>query len=172
MCQKKGFTLTETILVVALIIILSSFTLASHRQGERLFSLQRAAHKLAQDLSYTRDMAMRGQKTSASCGGIFPSGGYGLYFSVGSNSYILFADCNNNGQYDFVPEKIEEIFLESRITIKTLLPSSPISITFFPPDPVITITPDSGSGSATVTLFLGEYTKDIFFTTAGLIDIN
>jgi len=168
MCQKKGFTLTETILIVALIIILSSFTLASHRQGERLFSLQRAAHKLAQDLSYARDMAMRGQKTPASCGGIFPSGGYGLSFIINSNSYVLFADCNNNGQYDF-PEKIEEIFLESRIIISDL-PDSPLSITFFPPDPSITITPDSSS--AKVTLFLDGSTKEIFFTTAGLIDID
>lgn len=179
-----GFTLLEVTIVIFTLAILTSIVLANYRGGERGFSLLRSAHKLAQDLRTTQEMAMAGEMFY----GDFPKGGYGIYFIANSNSYIRFADCNSNGTYDgeislvcpdcsgascidnVFSEKVEELFLEEKIKVSNLSPSSPLNITFFPPDPTITINPPSNFATTTLTLN-GRY-KYIKINTVGLIDVD
>lgn len=191
--SKGGFTLLELTIISSILILLTSLFLANYRTGEREFSLLRSAHKVAQDLRDTQEKAMVGQKTPATFGKIFPKGGYGIYFQEGQNSYILFADCDDDQEYDEVgtavscaeaspaspfPEKIEELFLEERVKILSLTPASfpppppplnTLNITFFPPDPIITIKPQSNL--AIIELVLGAKTKNVLLNLAGLIDI-
>ncbi|MCP6719242.1 MAG: prepilin-type N-terminal cleavage/methylation domain-containing protein [Patescibacteria group bacterium] len=181
----RAFTLIEVIIVITVILILSSTVLTGYRQGEKQFSLQRSSHILAQDLRNTQDMAMAGKKAPLAFGEVFPKGGYGLYFETNLNSYILFADCNDNGQYDAggaasscesatsanpYPERIEDLYLETDTEISGISPSSPLSITFFPPDPIITINP--ATNLVIVTLSLGGNTRTVSINTVGLIDID
>jgi type II secretory pathway pseudopilin PulG len=182
--SKGGFTLLELTIISSILILLTSLFLADYRTGEREFSLLRSAHKVAQDLRGTQEKAMVGQKTPVTFGKIFPKGGYGIYFQEGQSSYILFADCDNDQEYDEVgaaiscaeanpttpyPEKIEELFLEKGVEILSLAPASPLNITFFPPDPIITIKPSSNL--AIIELVLGVKTKNILINLVGLIDI-
>jgi len=169
--DQKGFTLVELTVVIAIIILLSGLVLTNYRVGEREYALLRSAQKLAQDLRRAQKMAMASETLPAKCGGEFSAGGYGIYFVTASNSYILFADCDDNGEYDLGPEKIEEIFLESKIKISTLS-SDPFSlnITFFPPDPTIIIKPSANP--ATITLKNDGKTKTVKINTAGLIEID
>ena len=109
---------------------------------------------------------------------IFPQGGYGIYFEEGANSYALFADWDNDGSYTSWPlspdEKIEELFLEEGISIISLSPVSfddnSLIITFFPPDPVITINPSSNYASIKIG-FNGQ-TKTVSINSVGLITID
>lgn len=188
--SDAGFTLAEVLTVISIITILFSIVLANYRTGEKQFSLERSAHKLAQDLRDIQYMAMTGKEVPPQFGQGFPRGGYGIYFETNSNSYILFADCNGNSEYDtgddpfsnctastesepgIFPEKIEEISLESEIMISYLYPSSPVHITFFPPDPIITITSYVPAEEAQIRLNFGGNEKTIKINNIGLIDID
>lgn len=184
--HQQGFTLLELTVVVLIIGLLSAIVLANYRGEEKQSALRRSVHQVAQDLRRAEEMAMSSRKTPPEFGEeIFPKGGYGIYFIENSNSYILFADCNNNGDYDKTggaiscqeateltpyPEIIEDFVLEEGIILKTLFPTSPLSITFTPPDPTVTI---SGGNTATITLSLEAIpaiTRTITVNKVGLID--
>jgi len=191
---NKGFTLLELTVVIAIIILLSGIVLTNYRVGEREYALLRSAHKLAQDLRTVEKMATASETLPSAIfpsdkdNGGFPKGGYGIYFQNNSNSYILFADCDDDKKYDETgaalscaeatsdtpyPEGIKELFLEEKIKISNLYPSSPFSITFFPPDPVIEI--KSGEllyNSATITITYDGETKTVKINTVGLIEID
>ncbi len=152
--KNKGFTLLEITIVISIIVLLGMIFITNYRGGEKQFALKRSAHQLSQDLRGAQEMAMAGKSFNAT----FPKGGYGIHFKEGLNSYILFADCNGDGEFDetgnvFItcaeatpdnpyPEKVQEIFLEEGIEISTLNPRTggkTLEITFFPPDPKISI---------------------------------
>jgi len=192
--STKGFTLLELTVVIAIIILLSGIVLTNYRVGEREYALLRSAHKLAQDLRTVEKMATASETLPSAIfpsdkdNGGFPKGGYGIFFQNNSNSYILFADCDGDKEYDETgaalscaeatsdtpyPEGIKELFLEEKIKISNLYPSSPFSITFFPPDPVIEI--KSGEllyNSATITITYDGETKTVKINTVGLIEID
>lgn len=122
-------------------------------------------------------------------GDSFPKGGYGIYLEKDNNSYILFADCDGNGTYSTAgfaqncaeatpdnpfEEKIEEISFEAGIYVLQLSPPSDesyLAVTFFPPDPKITINPQSSSASTTLT-FDGTTKRTVSVYSTGLIDVD
>ena len=179
-----GFTLLEITVVVSIIIMLGTFFVVNYRGGEKQFALQRSAHKLAQDLRRAQGMAMSSQQFN----GTFPKGGYGIHFKKGLSTYILFADCNADTEADEsgfaltcvlatpispFPETVEEEKLEDGIIISNVSPSSggnTLDITFFPPDPTITINPQSTS--AVITLTSGAYSRTVSINSVGLIDVD
>ena len=199
--SQKAFTLLEITVVIAIIGLLAVIVLANYRGGEKQSALLRSAHRLAQDLRQAEEMAISSRKTPEGCEqieeGVFPKGGYGIRFEKDSDSYILFADCDSEGDYDdsgsafyceegengaepglgnSLNEIIEEITLEEGIKIKKLQVDSFqvdfLPITFTPPDPTVTI--DEGDGNeATITLCLKDnenITRTITVNKAGLID--
>ena len=185
--SNKGFTLAELLIVIAIMLFLFPMVLTNYNAGDKQFSLYRSAHDLAQDLRSTQEMAMTGKTTPVQFGENFPAGGYGLFFEDHKNSYILFADCDGDNKYDAsgearscaeatldipYPEKLRDLSLESGIIISSLIPSSPLTIVFFPPIPVITIRPQPSNNEAVINLMLGERSKVVTINTAGLIDVD
>ena len=194
--EQNGFTLLELTVVIAIIILLSGIVLANYRVGEREYALLRSAHKLAQDLRTAQKMAMASETLPASFVndvGSFPKGGYGIFFQNNLSSYTLFADCDDDEEYDVsgaasscaeatagipYPEKIKELsFGETGIKISKLqvdsLETSSLNVTFFPPDPVIEI--ESGGQSydlAIITLNIDGKIKTVKINTVGLIEID
>lgn len=186
----KGFTLLEITVVVAIIILLSTIFVINYQGGEKQFVLKRSTHKLAQDLRAVQEMAMSSQETPPGLGlpETFPKGGYGIYFEKNSNSYILFADCDGESDYDSwgsnscenaatgegnsLNEKIEEFFLEEEIYISGLSSGeNSLIVTFFPPEPIINIYPVADWASITLS-FNGQYQKTVIIYANGLIDID
>ena len=199
--DQKGFTLLELTVVIAIVILLSGIVLTNYQVGEREYALLRSAYKLAQDLRTAEKMAMASEMLPSSFDGVggFPKGGYGIYFQNASSSYILFADCDGDKEYDAsgaalscadaaipghppYPEKIKDLFLEEKIKISNLelfstttgtTTVSSFSVTFFPPDPVIKIISDSHEYDlATITLTYDGKTKTVKINTVGLIEID
>ncbi|MCK4474139.1 type II secretion system protein [Candidatus Parcubacteria bacterium] len=195
--MDKGFTLLEIVMVTSIMLILALVVFLDYRGTEKDFALSRSAHKLSQDLRQGVEMAMSSQKTPMGCEqvepGVFPKGGYGIYFVQDAQSYILFADCDNEKDYDSsvtthtcvdaepgplksLNEKIEEFFLEEGIKIKELQVDSvqvnELEITFTPPDPTITINKGDGV-KAVITLCLKEnedIIRKVTINNVGLID--
>ncbi|MDP3991232.1 MAG: type II secretion system protein, partial [Candidatus Nealsonbacteria bacterium] len=114
--QNKGFTLTELMVVTGIIVLLTALVLPNYRTGDRQLTLERAAHKLSQDLRRTQEMAMSSYFSLEKTGGEVPKGGYGARFlrEIEPKQYRLFGDGNADGlgpssnDYDIETIDIEE----------------------------------------------------------------
>ncbi len=115
--KTGGFTALEMIVVVGIMALVATLILANISSfGDRL-SVDRAAEEIASSVRQAQAFGL-GVKESGVGSGIFP--GYGLYFqNTANNSYILFADKNNNLQYS-ADEKVSEFFLSNNVQIFNL----------------------------------------------------
>ena len=75
--MNKGFTLIESMVVIAMIGILSILSIPSYQSAKNQLALGRSATKLAQDLRRVQEMAMSNYECGKPCGGKIPWG-YGL----------------------------------------------------------------------------------------------
>lgn len=187
----RSFTLIEIAVVISIILILSILVFPNFRDAKAKFALDRTIYKLSQDLRNAEEMSMSSQTTPPEIfvSSFFPKGGYGIYFQENSSSYILFADCDGDGEYDAAggavscseateqqpfPEKIKDITLEAGIKIGTLNPKysqdNSLAITFFPPDPTITIYP--AASTAFITLIFKTKSETASINLNGLIEIQ
>lgn len=181
--NSKGFTLTELLVVISIIILLSSIIFANYRAGEREFALSRSAFKLGQDIRRAQQMAMSAQEVGPAGARIVPRGGYGIYLNP-PTEIILFADCDNDRQYNAqgnicgappnqFPERVENIELERGVRIQSLSPSSPLNITFEPPNPTVHLPPSHATITITLSLEADpNRTRTIEVNRAGLITIQ
>lgn len=159
-------------------MVILAIVLISYRVGEKSLSLQESAVILGQNLRRAQEMAMSAKEFH----GVIPKGGYGVNLIAGNDFYIIFADCNNNSQYDSsgtpcngYSEKVEQVPLSKRGKILGLVSGSSLSIlniVFIPPNPTIVM---SGSDSqAIITLSLKEdasTTRTVRVNKAGLIEV-
>jgi len=163
---KKGFTLTELLVVLLIVGLISSIAFANYRQGEKQFALQRSAVALSQNIRTAQNMSM-----GASSYQSFK--GYGIYFNLSSpNSYILFAD-EGDGLYGTGDEEIETFWLEAGISLYSLSPGNPLSVAFFPPDPFTLINSDLNEDYASIVLTHDEgETETVSLNKVGLIEVE
>ena len=175
--MRNGFTLVEIIVVIFIISIFTSITLLNYRRMEAQYALERAAHKLAQDLRRAQEMAMSTREITSGAELIVPTG-YGIHFNRDAwpNYYCLFASLDHNrqrgeGRYqDLEPQ----IFLERGVRIANLQPATSFSILFTPPNPTTWINGRSAGSQAIITISLEvdpTKTKNIRVNNAGLIEI-
>jgi len=143
--KQKGFTYVELIFAVALILIISTIVFMNFSAGEDTLALDRAAHKMGQDIRRSISLSLDARDKPAGCSG--PSfGGYGMFFEVAEpNSYIIFADCNGSVEYEGSDVTVETIALDPVVEIYQIgwpMNYSPdISIVFEPPHPEVHIDP-------------------------------
>ena len=171
--MHKGFTLLELLIVTAIIVLLTALILPNYKSGSHQLALQRSAQKLAQDIRRAQEMAMSSKKVS----GQIPYG-FGIHLDSSSeDSYILFADLNNNHHRDaIIDQDLETIKLESGIKISSLLPVSAFSVVFVSPDPTVWIN-DASSGVTTAQITLAtkinlNNKQIISVNNAGLITVE
>jgi prepilin-type N-terminal cleavage/methylation domain-containing protein len=168
--MKKGFTLIEVLVVLAIIFVLTSITFPSYRTAQRQYIIENAAQKLAQDIRRVEEMAMAAREHPGAS--VNFQRGYGIRLQTNSSNYILFADLNNNRNYD-PGEEIEISSLGENIRITNLSPGSPLTVVFLPPDPQAIITPSTSLATITLSL-LGSSTfqRSIVVNAIGLIYVE
>lgn len=178
--SKKGFTLVEVLVVIAIMVIVLMVTLASYRVGSQRLALKRSVHKLSQDIRKAQEMAMSTREFQGS----IPQGGYGLIMSTVAQSGIDFPHiyiistyaADNNPDTD-----TERITLEKGIKINkiysisggTETEVSEIFFNFIPPAPQTCILGCTADG-AKIILSLEQdpsQTKTVKINKAGLIEI-
>ena len=171
--RGAGFTIPELLVVVAIIVLMTGLILPNWRSGERTLALNRVVHKAGQDVRRAQELALRAQAHNCTAGTI---SGYGVYFNSNSpTSYIIFAECSGNFEYDLgIDDIIETLFLESSIEIQSVSPSPAVSILFIPPTPLIFIKP--GDPPSTQIFFQRtdgvEGSKILDVNSKGVIDVN
>ncbi len=168
--KGAGFTLVELLVVVSLISLFSVLLMTNYRSGDAQLKLQRSSYKLAQDIGRAEEMAISAKDFQ----GTIPSG-FGIYLNLNQPSqYILFADLNANKQYD-TGEAVETLKFENTVSLQALVPisaGSSLAITFSPPDPTISFSPDSAVVSVTIKTTGVASQKTIQVNKVGLISVQ
>lgn len=147
--SKTGVTLTELLVVVAIITIITAIMVINFRAGERGGKLVRSAQLLIQGIRNAQNMALGSKESYTGTSWEVPEGGYGVYInklSPNNNQCIIYADFDNQKDYD-ASEAIETVKLEEGIVIDFIfyVPSEgdpdKTSITFDPLGPLISLQP-------------------------------
>lgn len=127
MNSKKGFTIIELIVVIAVVSIIPTIVIVNLPKIKLQFSFSRVAYKVAQDLRRSQDKALSQVIYRDSQGAIQAISGYGTYIDIsglGNKKYIIYADKSpGNQQYDasdYIVETIDFSQTEPGIVIKQL----------------------------------------------------
>jgi prepilin-type N-terminal cleavage/methylation domain-containing protein len=175
--KSKGFTLIELFVTITIIGILSSVLFLGKTKGEERLALQSVAFQLAQDLREVQEMAMAADKMD--CNGT-ETNSFGVHFKTNWKEneryyYILFADCNGNYTRDANDKDLRKVYLDKRVEITSLSPSSSFSVVFAPPVPATYINTEGWGMEGVITLSLKSdlsQTKKIKINSAGRIEIE
>ena len=156
MTDKKGFTLMELLVSMAIFGVISGLVVVNFRAGARGDELRLAAESVAAALRDAEARTAAGVQSSACAGGTranllcpngavdcdegvcltkSPSGGYGVAASPGADSVALFADHNGDGLFQD-GEDLQNLRLSptGNVIIETIVPDGLGSvITFLPP---------------------------------------
>jgi prepilin-type N-terminal cleavage/methylation domain-containing protein len=155
--MKKAFTLTEVLVVIFIVGLLSTILVVNWRNNEKAYLVQRTAQEIAQNFRTVQDMALAGKIFGSGTGPCFssPCYSYGINFDTSKkNNYINFGDRNNNNTYQEPPSdlSIETITIDSNVEIYSLSPvlGNFLNIVFSVPDGFVTINNNSGITSAVI----------------------
>ncbi|MBI1866554.1 MAG: prepilin-type N-terminal cleavage/methylation domain-containing protein [Candidatus Staskawiczbacteria bacterium] len=189
--EKKGVTIVEILVVIFIITIFSSILVISFPKITRQFTLTRAVYKMSQDLRRVQDMGFSGQKLQG-----VNAKGYGVYInldssSLGNKKYIMYADAQDDQQYDFSGAICGEQLPNQDCVIETIdlnqtepgvimdriegtVNNQEADINFKPPNPTVTITSLSPGINRAQIIFALESdlltNKIVSVNTAGLIE--
>jgi len=161
--KQKGFTITELLIVMFIISLLSVSVLISYRNSQKNYALDQASQQLVSNLRKVQNMAMNKVNIDG-------YNSYGIYTLVNNNSYIIYADNDGNSTYQPSDRIIETINLPNNIKI-----NNTFNVFFKSPDPKTYLNGNAFAGlSGTITLGIdgSSNTKTITITTAGLIQGN
>lgn len=183
--DQQGITLTELLVVAAIIMIMSAITIPNWNRGGDRLKVVRAAYQLNQDIRRAQELTL----ANADIQGCATTTGYGLHFQDGVNqSYILFAECGEfDGEYTFGDVAKEKIPLEEGVEIKNLIRKRVeggsevevddyLTVTFQPPDPAVMIKDEDAGGEnfyeGMIELKSNEFCRRIKTNRVGLVDID
>lgn len=141
--NNKGFTLIEMTTSLFILTMIAGLFIANYRVGSRQAALNSAAQQMASDIRLAQSYAMGSEKFNGS----IPPGGWGIHFirTAGGKDYVVFADANNDGQYQDPDEDFKLVFFPANISVKinrlyagtASSNSQYITLFFIPPDPAI-----------------------------------
>ncbi len=147
--DKRGFTMIEMLVVIAITGIIAAILLPSYNKARNSKELLLAREQIAGDIRMAQNYSYNVLKFTD---GSFPAGGYGVHFDISTpKKYIIFADLGPipNQTYDGASETFQEINLLRSVEISELradgdtVDISPADIVFKPPYGNVFITSSS-----------------------------
>lgn len=174
---RRGYTILETLIVVAITALLSGFLITYNSVGRDQIALYTERAKLVQVISRAKALALSGY------GGAEVPCGYGVRMSYAERTYILFsykvADCDaidvispgSVGEYS----EITRFPLAHRSVVFPEVPGRMEYVLFMPPEPRILIwavgsLATSTSGSAYLETLAGTPKAVVTISSAGQIN--
>jgi len=129
--SQKGFSLIELMMVIVIVSIASTIVIAQYSNSRNSKALSLGAKQVANDVKIAQNYALG----ALDAGGTNP--GYGIRFSNSFDSYIIFADKDNDKAYDGIGEEFQTVKLPDGITIQSLKVDSdevsPVDVVFTSP---------------------------------------
>lgn len=95
--QKKGFTTIELIVTISILVIITTAIFIKYPAFRQSISLKRTAQEIALTI---RQAQVYGLSVKEFQPGTSIFSGYGVHFESGTDSFILFADIDNDKTYD------------------------------------------------------------------------
>lgn len=138
--NKRGFTVLELMISLAVMMILFSVLFMGRPQQEKILNLRLAAFDLAQNFRYVQELAMGSSEYVCDPQG--PVFVFGLKFekTMPQSSYLIFADCNGNKTRQATDNDIDVKTVAFARDIQICELSSlnqDLDIAFAPPDPLV-----------------------------------
>ncbi|MBI2644297.1 MAG: prepilin-type N-terminal cleavage/methylation domain-containing protein [Candidatus Wildermuthbacteria bacterium] len=169
--SNKGFTLTELLLVVSILVIVSGVIMVNIHASERSLALDRSIHKVSQDIRGAMNLALSAKQFTGCAGTV---SGYGIYFDtvLSDSSYLIYANCDADTRYSALSgdQIVKTVPLDTGVTIQSLS-RDPLSIAFTPPNPNTSIS-NGADSSASITLQLKTQTRTLTINGKGVVDIQ
>jgi len=183
--KKEGFTLFEMVVTLSILIMVMSIVVIGRDHGDRSISLNQSLQFVIQATAKAKGYALGGKTHD----GTVSQGGFGVRFVKDENSLIIFADCNENVEYDAgggatscvaspseglsYPELFEIFSLHQAITIENLYAdaqTNTLDITFIAPYPTVVFDPPlSVEDEARIILTAGGgSTRSIYINKLGI----
>ncbi len=134
--SESGFTLIETLVVIAIMAILSAMLIAFNHSSTTEIALTTDTATVAGALNRAKALAL--EKYNPSSSGGVPACAYGVHFNSGTGTYFIYgvfaSDCSGVS-YSYDPSaanqlKVETFQLDNGIAFVNLTPSD---IYFIPP---------------------------------------
>lgn len=143
----RAFTVAELLIVIGIIGILGGVIIFNPSRGTEGYKLLNSSEEIEAVLRRTQGLAL----AVTDFKGAPPAGGWGVHFDTTINCYILFADVDDDGQYDAAgevgdpcntslsdpaSERFERVFLPPTIIINQLRITgsvNPLAIVFEAP---------------------------------------
>lgn len=144
--KQKGFTITELLVVIGIIAIMSAIFAVNFRKGESGSRLQRSAQLVAQSIRKAQSMALSSVEVRDT---IYDY--YGVYFDANMpNDFYVFA--GNNKVYNSGDEVGPAVELESGIIIDSVKPNQngKLNVVFKPPYSFVEFNPTTDSATITI----------------------
>ena len=182
--KNIGFTITELLIVMSIIVLMSTVVWANYSDSNRQFSLERSVNQVAQGIRMVLEKAM-----SVKIPEYTPDdfkGGYGVFFEENKNYYVVFIDTDNDGEFGLLDDIIEEISFEKGVKIQNIYlfggsncNGSAKSVVFLPPDPAVFVggkTNEEKSKCDKMEIILSReglnMTKKVMVNRLGLIELE
>ncbi|OGF74443.1 hypothetical protein A3J56_00400 [Candidatus Giovannonibacteria bacterium RIFCSPHIGHO2_02_FULL_46_20] len=125
---SRGFTLVELVVVIGIVSLISTVTLANFPNFRDRIALNKESGKVAAALRNAQSFSL-GVRQFASfpgpqgaCDEVFQSNfpSYGVSFTAGDSAYYLFGDVNCNVGRDEGAEEVESFILEGGVRIQEI----------------------------------------------------
>lgn len=148
--RQSGFTIIEMLVSIAIVGAISGLFLANYQGTNKTAKLVGAAQKLVSDIRLAQNFCLGLKKVSAS-----EPGGWGIYAVAGASSYIIFADLDENYNYD-IGEEYSVVDLPENVSIRSIeinsAPAGSGTVVFIPPDPKTRINDFDGNTEMSIIL--------------------
>ena len=170
--RRSGFTLTELLVVVAIIAIVTGVLAANYYGGENRDQVINTSANLVRDLRVAQSNSLGTIRYD----GLAPLGGWGIHLNKASSSYLLFADLNGNSIYDDGEAATtfggRAISLAGPVAIDSISTGDVLDITFSPTAPKAIIYNGINTSTDAEIIFkesISNSTSSVLVNEAGLI---
>lgn len=159
---QRGFTLIETLVVIAILALLMVLVVVNFRVSERSSAVSLSAESLAGSIREMQNYAMAQRRLNAEDGnpGTIPANGYGIQILSGGAHWLLFGNVDPSPFCESSAGDVEirrEALSSTDVWLGKIIPSTELlSVIFLPPDGRMILTTRDGesqqSQQTTVTI--------------------